>query len=282
MKYLLFFSLTFLYSCNEKDTRPSQELIILEQKDKIQFDQLPKKWIYSATLQPLNTQFGTTYGSLTIARDENEIAADVYFKGGTANTLHMQNIHIGNECPNDLADINSDGFIDAKEASKITKEILIPLDGDLKNQAEGSFYSPVSDEFGNYVYSHGAIYSDFILDLIDIDIDPLDNLIKLKSEKELDLTNKVFMIYGVAESTQLPSTVNGYDKHPNFQSLPIACGIIREVTSTPGVIIDNDEAPEMSGAAGGINGENDGAILNTENRPVEESSPDDYGNDDAH
>lgn len=279
MKIIIFISLFCLYSCNEKDSESFQEQIISEQKNKIETDEVPKRWIYSVTLQSLNVQFGKTQGSLTIARDENEIAADVYFKGGTANTLHMQNIHIGSECPNDQSDVNADGIIDAIEASLVSKEILIPLDGELKNQTEGSFYSPVSDEFGNYTYSHAASYSDFISDLTDIDIDPLDNLIKLKSEKELNLENKVFMIYGVAESTPLPSTVKGYDKHPSFQSLPIACGIIKEVKSTPGVIIEDDEVSVSAGTPGGIHGENDGAILNTENKPIEESSPSDYGGD---
>ncbi|MGE3610133.1 MAG: hypothetical protein AB7I27_11140 [Bacteriovoracaceae bacterium] len=235
-----------IISCQKKSStnnkvRPPLENPILTQSS------LTKDWILSGTLHNININItGLIRGSITVAKSNNDFIVDVLFKSSSAKTLHIQNIHLGDECPTKDNDINQDGIIDILESLPVTKNVIIPIDGNLKTQDDGKFISPISDDFGNYQYSSFTQFNDILSDLLELDNDPFDEIAKLESKAEFNLENKVFVIYGVPESTVLPTSVAVLGKHPSFQILPIACAKLKLNQSRPGKIIDDDPTIEIA------------------------------------
>lgn len=264
MKYLFLF--LFIYSCSKgggggATNRPTPAVPI---KDPLETQMYGT---YQALLAPLNKNVsGHINGALTLARDKNEFIADVRFSGGPASILHTQNIHLGNRCPTAKDDLNKDGYIDAEEGSLVYNGILIPLDDDISSWRMGGGIYPAADEFGYYYYSKATDYNLLMEDLREADINPDDDFIKLPADKKFDVTEMVVVISGVSESIVLPDSVSGRGRLTKHQSLPIACGVIRKLTTTPGVI-DNDHTgiPLPEGESiGGSSGADDGADFNSD------------------
>ncbi|HXH30653.1 MAG TPA: hypothetical protein VNJ01_07555 [Bacteriovoracaceae bacterium] len=251
---------------------------------------------YLAELKPLNVlKAGTSQGAFTFARWGNEIVGDVRLSGGHPSILHAQSVHIGTACPTEADDLNKDGVIDFKEGTKVFGKILIPLDGDLSSQRMDSGIFPLADEYGSYLYSETAIFEQFITDLKEEDLNPEDNLVNLFKDEKFNLVGKVVVILGVAETTELPVTVGSDERLANFQTLPVACGIITKVEKTPGEVDDDVTEFEVptGETIGGSGGEDDGFIRGTSETPPDITSngtttagapngaPENYGNNDS-
>jgi hypothetical protein len=217
---------------------------------------------YKAVFTSMNSSVaGVITGSTTFSREENQLVVDLRFNGLHPNLLHTQYVHIGHECPTN--DENGDGFIDAVESEKVTGLILVPLDADLNSQDRGSSIFPVSDAVGAYNYTQLASYDRFMSDLREPDMDPQDDFVKLGSDKNLALSGRVVMIYGVAPESVLPSTVATRGRLANFQTLPIACGVFHKVSTVPGSA-DNDQSLGASPGGsiiGGSSGADDGSVV---------------------
>jgi hypothetical protein len=194
------------------------------------------KGAYIAELHPLNSSVsGPLTGALNVVREGDDIIFDVRVSGGHPSAIvHAQNIRIGTECPTDKADINKDGFIDIIEGMPFYGDTLIPLDSDLNTQIGGANHFPVSDAFGGYIYNEIAKFERFIKDLRSQDIDPNDDIIKLKVNEPFNLIGHVVVIHGIPDNMNLPATVLSKNKLANYQTIPIACGVIRKMTETVG------------------------------------------------
>lgn len=251
--------LIFIFSCSEDGGGPSSSSKEVSENLEAEF-----YGIYQGLLSPINKDVsGHLNGSLTIVREKDEMIADIRLSGGPKSSLHAQSIHIGNRCPDLGDDINGDGYIDGEEGLAVYGSILIPLDDDLNSQHIGLGTFPVTDEYGNYFWSRTAEFGKLLADLKEEDINKLDDYIKIKNDKRLNLKNMVVVIKGVSEKTLLPTTVAGGGRNTAHQSLPIACAIIRKIGVTPGAI-DQDETdiPVPSGETiGGSGGADDGAIF---------------------
>lgn len=264
MKYLLL--LLFIYGCSKGGGggASNKSSPVVPIKDPLETQMYGT---YQALLAPINkTVSGHINGALTLARDKNEFIADVRFSGGPPSILHTQNVHVGNRCPTEKDDLNKDGYIDAEEGNLVFQGILIPLDDDISSWRMGGGIYPAADEFGYYYYSKATDYNLLIEDLREDDINPDDDFIKLPANKTFNVTEMVVVIAGVSESIILPDSVSGRGRLTKHQGLPIACGVIRKLTTTPGVI-DNDYTgiPLPEGETiGGSSGADDGADFNSD------------------
>lgn len=237
--------------------------------------------VYMAQFAPINKDVsGHLNGSLTLVRekDKDELVVDVRLSNGPASVMHTQSIHVGDRCPTIGDDLNGDGFVDGEEAALVYKEILVPLDDDISSQRMGLGTYPVSDEYGYYFWSRAVSYEKFLSDLREEDINLTDDYVKLSANKSLNMTGMVVVIKGVPQTTNLPETVAGRGRENKFQALPVACGVLRKLTSVPGKI-DNDRTgiPVPEGeTVGGSSGADDGAIFTTPEVPEDTGN---YGDD---
>jgi hypothetical protein len=195
---------------------------------------------YLAVLKPLNKKVaGETIGSFTFHKDKDFVVADLRVLGSAPNIIHAQNVHLGNACPDETADINQDGVVDVLEAEQITGNIVLPLDGDINSQYSLLGMFPIADNWGAYVYSQTASFRRFADDLKDEDEDLTDEVVKLGSSP-VNLEGKVVMIQGVADDVILAELVATNGGLSANQTLPIACGVITKVTEIPGSFEPDD------------------------------------------
>ncbi len=236
--------------------------------------------IYQAILAPINGLIsGHSYGSLNLTKDDKDFIAHVRLSKGPASAFHIQGIHIGRRCPDERDDTNQDGYIDAEEGAQVYKEVLIPLDDDLSSQHMGLGTFPVSDEFGNYLWTRITSFEKMLEDLRDEDINVNDDYVKTDKNDEFQLSGFVVIIKGINELTPLPLTVKGTNRSSPQQSIPIACGVIRKILVSPGVS-DKDETqiPVPEGETiGGTGGQDDGADFPSSNAGTTGGN---YGDDD--
>ena len=224
--------------------------------------------VYQAILKPVNGKVSGEYlnGSLTLVREQDEFIADVRISGGPKSVLQTQSIHTGERCPDERDDLNGDGYIDAEEGIQVYREILIPLDDDLNSQRIGLGIFPVTDAFGHYFWSRSVSFEKMMDDLSEEDINPTDDYVKLYSGKSLLKSGKVVVLTGVPTTEILPETVLGRGRQTAHEALPVACGVIKKVTTVPGVV-DRDytgiPVPSEGETQGGHSGEDDGAFFPT-------------------
>jgi hypothetical protein len=224
--------------------------------------ELEMSGIYQAILNPIN-DIGAKYlnGSVTASRDGDEFVINVRFAGGHPKVLHSQHIYYGSRCPTWKDDLNNDGFIDANEAARVVKDIIIPIDDDINSHRMGGGIYPETNDWGYFQWSRTASFEKLLEDLREVDINPKDDIMKLKPNETLNLQNKVVLIRGVHESVSLPETVSGRGRELPHQALPVACGVFKKITRVPGVI-QNDETditvPSEGGSIGGTGGYDDG------------------------
>lgn len=183
---------------------------------------------YLAKFHTLNPQInGIIAGSSTIYITADQIKAFVRLFAGSPETWHMQNVFIGDRCPDIQDDLNLDGFIDIQEAYKVVGDIIIPLDGDISSQKSDLYVFPVANESGSYSYEKAAKFKHFIADLKKTDKNEDDNIIKLDPYEELNLEGKVIIIQGVASDVVVPASVASYGSRKISQTLPVACGVFK-------------------------------------------------------
>jgi hypothetical protein len=181
--------------------------------------------IFMAKLKTLNPETnGILVGSTTIYVKDDQLLSYVRLFAGAPKAWHMQNVYLGNRCPTIDDDLNKDGFIDIAEGNNVWGNVLIPLDGNLNSQASGLNTFPVADDYGAYFYEKEASFSSFLKDLRSPDLNPGDNIAKLKPNESWNLEGKVMVIQGVANQP-FPETVTTYGLFYAYQTLPIACGV---------------------------------------------------------
>jgi len=159
---------------------------------------------YKAILRPYNfTVAGWIPNGMTdikIMGDKIEVKS---WLDDAANVVHMQNIHLGTQCPTIANDSNKDGFVDFQESVQVSKQILLQLDSDLDSQSELSVYPR-----GNFTYFQTASLSSLI---------------------PLNLEGKVIIVTGAAADRGLPATVGQFNNQTREASIPIACGVIERM-----------------------------------------------------
>ncbi len=260
---------------------------------------------YTATFSTMNPQVnGTIPGSVTMLRREDRLYAFVRLFAGGVSAWHMQYIYTGTRCPGPQDDTNGDSFIDINEAEAVMGKILIPLDSDVGTQMSGRSFFPLADPSGSYGYERVTSYNRFINDLRAVDRDPNDNMVKLAPDEKLNLSGRAVMIYGIAQTVELPDSVGTQGRRRPFQTLPIACGVFARTdgamggaTGTgdtiPGPVAPVDESADRPAAPGegeisstgnygsGNNDSDDGDTTNGGSDTDEETDPDDSGSEDG-
>jgi hypothetical protein len=214
---------------------------------------------FVAQLHPVNPgQTGLITGSASFTRNGEEFLSFVRLTGSRAGTVHRQQVHAGSSCPDQIHDLNEDGFIDVLEAEAAAGPILFHIDDDLSSREAGWFYFPVADEFGNYVHSRETNFNDFHLDLRQGSL-PSEDLVAWEQKSDFTPDGLVVIVYGIAP-TYLPESVAGKDGFANFQTLPVACGVLGRVQQGPGQILR--DTPQMQPPrAGHGDDHDDGAHL---------------------
>lgn len=202
---------------------------------------------YVAVLHPINGEaVGFSSGAVTINIRGDEMVSNVRFNGSAPATLHSQSIHASGFCPGEIADENSDGYVDVLESLPYTSDVLIPLDSDLNSQAAGIGFYPVADGWGTYIYSVVNSYHTLMSDLHAPDEDVYDGVVKLLPGAPLHLEERVVVIYGTAESDSLPESVGSISGLSANQTIPIACGHFTKVTKLPGTPLPDETVPTPS------------------------------------
>jgi hypothetical protein len=168
---------------------------------------------YKAILRPLNNHLS---GFIPTGSAEINIGGDrVVIKtllDDDASVTHLQNIHLGTRCPDSSDDKNNDGLIDRDEAYRVVGDIFIPLDADLSSATEGQGIYPIGSSF-TYVEATS--------------LSALKRDTRGRTGQNLHLSGRVILIHGVADSTQLPSTVKDKNGLSPQASIPIGCGILK-------------------------------------------------------
>jgi hypothetical protein len=181
---------------------------------------------YKAILRPYNFNVAgwIPNGMTDIKIVANQIEVNSWLDD-SANVIHMQNIHLGRQCPNAGHDLNQDGFVDFDESIQIANKILIPLDSDLNTQLAGLNIYPK----GNFSYFQSASLETMMSDLVAADQDPSDLNAKLGPNESLNLEGKVIIVTGTAANRGLPETVSAISNQTRELSIPIACGVIERI-----------------------------------------------------
>lgn len=239
MRYLtlLLFAL-LLFSCGKKDTGEKTE-----EEEVIKIDGSNIQGVYQTTLEAMNvnTTLGTI-GSAGLHRSSDIFKAFVKVYIGEKGVIHRQTIHRGSRCPTMNDDINGDGYIDYREAHFVVGNVILPLDGDLDSQWEGSGFYPVGNGLaGGYFYERTASFSRFFEDIRDIDQNSLDEVDKIPYNHGLSFHKKVVLIQGVGSFTYLPASVDTMGGMSKHRSLPIACGVLRKSSKFPAELYDRSD-----------------------------------------
>lgn len=220
---------------------------------------------YVAEMQIMNRGVGGAISSsLSITKEGEKMTAYLRFNGGMPSTAHQQRVHVGTACPTDADDTNGDGYVDINEAFAKAGKILFPLDADISGQERGSSLWPMGDIYGSYNWERATNFERFIKDLREPDLNEENDYAKLGPDGALNLDGRVVLIHGTTkEISNLPDTVGSRNRLANFQTIPIACGVIRKVSGVPGVV---EEDPSFGAAGegetvGGSSGADDGTTI---------------------
>ena len=234
---ILFFALIFVCSCNAKKKSSHIPLI----KTDLETIAVPLdseiEGQYLAVFEILNPELSNKISgafTFSLEKEFDELVMDVRLTNSGKNIIHAQSIRTGSHCPSLKDDINLDGIIDALEGEAVYGKVFIPLDGDISTQSSHDGEFPTSDTYGNYIYSKVTSFSTFMVDLRDAKEN--QEYIKLKAQEPLNIVSRVVVIHGMSEEIDLPTTVRTLDPMSVHQSIPIVCGVIHKVVSTPGEI----------------------------------------------
>lgn len=217
----IFLILFLLLSCG-KTTNPYESSLMLEHRQE-------QQGFYRGDLKSLNSRLtGRVYGKGAFFLQDIQFYAKVTVRSRWKRVTHLQFIHEGKDCPHSGDDLNKDGYVDFHEVLSVSGKILIPLDGDLKSQSAAFTQYPTSNDKGKYFYSQAVSAPIMVNDLRARDRLPGDALGKLKENEELNLVERVLIVYGVPYYYNLPDTVQGFSGFPPHMGIPIACAQIAE------------------------------------------------------
>lgn len=239
MRYLPFLLFpVLLFSCGKKDTgkKPEEEEVLYIDGSNIQ-------GVYQTPLTALNVNMTLgTVGTAGLHRSSDVFKAFVKLYIGEKGVIHRQSIHHGSRCPTIRDDVNNDGFIDQREAHFVVGNVILPLDGDLDSQGEGSGYYPQGNGIaGGYFYERTASFSRMFEDMRDIDRNTLDEIDKIPYDRGYSFHNKVVMIYGAGTFTNLPLSIDSIGGLNRHRSLPIACGVLQRSGNFPSELYDRSD-----------------------------------------
>jgi hypothetical protein len=222
--------LTLAACGSEKGTSPEVSLLKVPSaqpviEDEVIEDEKDDQGIYKATLVALNSRLGVKpSGIFTISIEGDDFMVESELTDLLIGVKHFQAIHEGASCPGENDDTNFDGIIDVAEGNALYGALLIPLDSDLSSQRAGINYGPISNEDGYFFYRRSTLLSWLMDDLTSENYSFDNNLGKLHLGTQLDLTNRVVVVYGIANDMLLPDSVAPFGPHSAHQALPIACG----------------------------------------------------------
>lgn len=178
---------------------------------------------YAAVLTSMNNSGVAGTVELSIANGQT-FHAGVDATGLAPDMVHPQHVHFAEACPTLAADANGDGFVDVVEGVPTYGGILIPLDGDLSDQAAGQPEGfPTATASGSIEFDRSVGLDVLLADLTASDPNPNDPVVKLDGDR-LELTTRTVVLHGVAADTELPSSVQSLGTAPATLTLPVACG----------------------------------------------------------
>ena len=184
---------------------------------------------YRGKLTTLNSRIsGRVTGEGAFFLQDIQFYAKVTLRTRWKRVTHLQFIHEGSECPKARDDLNRDGYLDFHEVISASGKILIPLDDNLKSQSAAFTRYPTTNDKGKYFYSKAVSAPVMMRDLRERDKHPGDALGKLRANEELNLIERVLIIYGVPYYYKLPDTVQAFSGFPPHMGIPIACAKIVE------------------------------------------------------
>lgn len=181
---------------------------------------------YKAIIRPVNiTIAGWTPSAVTDIKVTGDVVEVSGWMDDSASVTHIQGIHVGTKCPEMAHDANGDGYVDFNETLKVSKRVLVPLDGNLNSQDEGASVYPK----GNYTYFQKASLAEMMNDLTIADPNGGDHIAKLGAGEGLNLDGRVIIVMGVAANRALPATVSTLPGQTAQASIPIGCGVIKRM-----------------------------------------------------
>jgi hypothetical protein len=200
---------------------------------------------YTAELYPVNINLhAPKSGRATFTRDGDELTVRVKLDVGASGALYRQAVYWGNRCPGIEADQNKDGFLDMTEMEATLGDVIVPLDGDIDTQSDGTgMYPSGAIKRGSYFYKKTASFSRFFEDLKAADPNTHDRVRKLENQQGFTFLGKVILIQGATAAFRIPETVSSYYGLSRERSLPIACGVIFK-SGNP--LTDEMESPVVS------------------------------------
>ncbi|MES2526311.1 MAG: hypothetical protein V4598_04465 [Bdellovibrionota bacterium] len=237
------FILFLVIACGKPDTSEKREA-----EEIVRIDGSNIQGVYQTSLTAVNMNLTIgNVGSAGVHRSYDSFKAFVKVFIADKGVHHRQSIHLGSRCPTPADDINGDGYVDLREAHFVVGNILIPLDGDLDSQSQGSSWYPQGNGVaGGYFYERSASFSRMFEDLRDTDANTLDTLEKLPYDQGVSLNKKVILISGVSSSTWIPDSVDTMSGLSRHSSLPIACGILTRTDRFPSELYDRTDPITVS------------------------------------
>lgn len=209
-----------------------------------------QRQVFNAQLNPVNPSISSAKANARIIIEGNRAGIYIQGSGLSPQTVHMQHIHLGTSCPTSAADKNTDGIVDALEASAVAGPSVVPLSlNPVRSIVEGIIApgtpppsptgpreepreEPPARDLGNIsthsAYPFAAQDGSFNY-IASIPVNALQRAFSqhgTPEETPVSLEKKVIIIHGVAANTQLPNTVKGLPGVSATESLPVICGQI--------------------------------------------------------
>jgi hypothetical protein len=180
---------------------------------------------FTAALTPLNTQLGTVTGtaSIEIAGDQMRVTVSAT---GLDGSLHLQFVGSGTSCPTTAADVNQDGFVDIQEGLVAYGAFLLALDTTLTSRIVADTSGFPTGTTIAYLQRarlsavensmRGAPTSEFVANI------PVTG----------DFNPAGLAVLITGDNTTLPATVAVLPGFTQQESIPVACGVLSQVTTT--------------------------------------------------
>lgn len=161
-------------------------------------------------------------GRVRVTREGERIVFDIEAKGFTAGP-HAVRIHgfatdepRPANCPEVVADINRDGYIDAPELRERAGPALIPLNEDPAALDFSALPHPEAGPRGRLEWRKP------------VDAKKLEQALREKFGTPLALNARVVVFYGIPDTFRLlPNTVRAREGATVHESVPIACALLR-------------------------------------------------------
>lgn len=182
---------------------------------------------YYTVLRPVNFHANgfIPYGAATFTLEGDELKVSTSMDDDQR-VSHRQTLHLGTRCPTMSDDKNKDGFIDYREAIAVVGKALMPLDGNLNSQMEGTGIYPSGS---GMTYNMSASLASINADIWKADEDPSDDVMKLPKGKGIGFQGRVVLVHGTTPYSALPATLAADGNEEAHISLPVVCGVLKKM-----------------------------------------------------